>query len=393
MKIAQVVCSFPPYPGGMGQSAWRLGEILEREYQVTTFTLNNPSQKPPIASQQTVIYLQPWLRLGHGALTFSLLWRLRKFKVIYLHYPFFGASEIIYLLLCLFPEKKLIIHYHMDTPQLLGIKKFLAKFSKLIEKKLLAKADKILVSSLDYAQHGKLADYIKKTPAKIKELPFAIDTETFKPRFNDNKQSPLWQRASEFVRQITRRIIKQGGHQLLFIGGLDQAHYFKGLEVLMQALSTLTDNYWKLDIIGDGDRRPYYQVLSQKYKIDQRVYFRGRLSDDELIRYYQNADILILPSINTHEAFGLVLIEALACGVPVIASDLPGVRGVFTDGQEGLRVSPGDAQDLREKITYLLNNEEKRRQMANASRQLALKRYDNKTISDKLLDEFSDLIS
>ena len=92
-----------------------------------------------------------------------------------------------------------------------------------------------------------------------------------------------------------------------------------------------------------------------------------------------------------HEAFGLVLIEALACGLPVIASDLPGVRGVFEDKKQGLLIKRNNILDLQEKINYLLEDEETRQDMSIEARKLAVKKYDQNLIADKILDEFSNL--
>ncbi len=391
MKIAQLVCSFPPYPGGMGQSAWRIGEILSEEHEVTTYTLTNQKIKnQEISNKQKIVYLKPLLRSGHGGLPFSLLFSLNKFDVIYLHYPFFGVSEILKLFLFFNPKKKLLIHYHMDTPKLSFFKKILALADNISKNLLFKKADKIFISSLDYAKSSKLSKYLLDNN-KIKEIPFGIDLEIFKPKISHNHPTPLLQKATEFVKHITRRIIKKDGHQLLFVGGLDKAHYFKGLNNLLQALALIKESNWTLDIIGDGNLKKYYQNIASELNIEKKVKFRGRISQENLVRHYQSADILILPSINSHEAFGLVLIEALACGLPVIASDLPGVRGVFNDKNEGLLVKTANILDLQEKINYLIKNENLRQEMSIKARQLALKKYDQNIIADKILDEFSNL--
>src|SRR5574344_1740490 len=124
MKIAQVVCAYPPYSGGIGQSAKRFADILESEHQVTTFTLKPKIEKA--ISSESIKYLNPVFRYGHGGLPFSLLFSLNKFDCVYLHYPFFGASEVVWLFLLLHPKKKLIIHYHMDTSDLAWFLKPLA---------------------------------------------------------------------------------------------------------------------------------------------------------------------------------------------------------------------------------------------------------------------------
>ncbi len=124
-------------------------------------------------------------------------------------------------------------------------------------------------------------------------------------------------------------------------------------------------------------------------QIDKNISFLGKLENKEFLRSLQEADVLVLPSINSNEAFGIVLIEALACGVPVIASNLPGVRSVFKDGVEGLLVEPGDSLDLKLKIEWLLNNEALRQEMAKRARVLALQKY-----NDARLEElYEDLLN
>ena len=122
--------------------------------------------------------------------------------------------------------------------------------------------------------------------------------------------------------------------------------------------------------------------------MEKLVEFSGGLSGPELIRAYQNADLFILPSTNSNEAFGLVLIEAMACGVPVIASDLPGVRRVFNDHEHGLLIKPNSPEDLKKKLEFIFKNEELRRVMSLAARRLAEEKYDLKIMSAKLLDLF-----
>jgi len=392
MKIAQLVCSFPPYPGGMGQSAWRLGEILSQEHEVVSYTLTNQKIKNiKDDCKQKIVYLKPLIRSGHGGLPISLLFSLRKYEIIYLHYPFFGVSELLKIFLIFSKNKKLVIHYHMDTPKLSSFHKLLALPTNIAKNYLFKKADKIMVSSLDYARSGMLAKYLKDNGNKIVEIPFGVDIEVFKPKINHNQPSPLLQKATEFVNHVTKRIIKKGNHQFLFVGGLDKAHYFKGLNNLLQSLANLENDNWQLNIIGDGNLKKHYEAMADELGIGKKVKFKGRVSQDDLISHYQSADTLILPSINSHEAFGLVLIEALACGLPVIASDLPGVRGVFEHKKQGLLVKRNNILDLQEKIDYILENEDVRENMSVEARQLALKKYDQNLIADKILDEFSNL--
>ena len=381
MKIAQVVCAYPPYVGGIGQSAKRFGDILKAEHEVITFTLK-PQIESAVSTDDTK-YLNPLLRYGHGGLPFSLLFSLRKFDCIYLHYPFFGATEIVWLFLLFHKKTRLIIHYHMDTADLAWFLKPLSWPSSLIKNSLFKKAETIISGSMDYIQNSQVADLVIKYPEKFKEVPFGLDTDFYSPKLPESNKG-LIAKTKEIINFVTKNFIKRGQVNLLFVGGLDSAHYFKGLSVLFEALTKLEHKHWRLNIVGAGNLMESYQNQAECLGLSSKVKFLGRVDEANLIKVYQSSDIFILPSINRHEAFGLVLIEAMACGVPVIASDLPGVRQVFRNGIDGLTAEAGNAQDLAEKIAELLGNEPKRESMARNARAYAVTRYSWEQIGNKL---------
>lgn len=375
MKIAQVVCAYPPYAGGIGNSAQTIGQLLAAEHEVATF------------APQT---MKPWLRYGHGAFLPQLFFRLRQFDYIYLHYPFFGTAEVVWLFKLFFSRPKLVIHYHMDVKNLSFAAKILSWPSRLIRPLLLRQAETIVTASLDYIKSSQIKSYYSSHPEKFREIPFGIDLEKFRPKFlkqpSDNR---IIAQAKEIVSYINDTFIKRDRLNLLFVGALDRAHYFKGVDILLRSLVILPPRRWQLKIVGEGDLKAGYEALAKKLNLEKQVEFPSKLSGEGLVRAFQEADLLILPSINSNEAFGLVLIEAMACGVPVIASRLPGVRSVFSDRGEGLLVEPGDAIDLKNKLEFIFNNEKLRRTMAFSARRLAEERYDLKKMQEKLLRLFS----
>lgn len=362
MKIASIVCAWPPYAGGIGNSAQQINELLAPKHSITTFTPTT---------------IKPWLRYGHGAFIPQLFWKLNKFDYIYLHYPFFGTAEVVWFFKLFFRRPKLIIHYHMDVKNSNLFTRIFSLPSRLIRHSLFNQAETIVSASLDYIKDSQIKNYYQKHTAKFQEIPFGRDLEKYKPKVIsqpfDNK---IIARAKEIVHYINDKFIKRDRLNLLFVGGLDRAHYFKGLEILLNSLVIVDPKKWQLRIVGDGDLRPYYEELTKKLKLDKQVEFKGKLNEAELIRAFQEADLFILPSINGNEAFGLVLVEAMACGVPVIASNLPGVRQVFTNHIEGLLFEPGDCEDLKKKLEFIFNNEEVRRVMSLAARRLAEEKYD-----------------
>jgi len=376
MKIAQIVCAYPPYAGGIANSAYAVSLALGDEYEITTY------------APQTI---RPWLKRGHGAFLPQLFWKLNKFDYIYLHYPFFGSAEVVWFFKLFFKKPKLIIQYHMDVKNLGFLTKLLSYPSLLIRRSLFKQADLIISASLDYVANSQIKDFYKKYPEKFKEIPFGIDLKKFAPKILKEKaDNKIRAYAKEIVSFINDKFLKKKHLNLIFIGGLDKAHYFKGINILFDSLFLLEPQSWRLKIVGDGDLRSEYEALSQKLNLSDRVEFCGRLDDADLIRTLQASDLLVLPSINNNEAFGIVLIEALACGVPVIASDLPGVRRVFTDRQEGLLFKTGSVDDLKNNLEFICQNEDKRKKMALAARELAENKYDLKIMAQNLKKVFKD---
>lgn len=375
MKIASLVCAYPPYAGGIGNSAVQINTLLEDRHEITVFTPAN---------------LRPLLKYGHSAFSPGLFFRLHQFDALYLHYPFFGTNEIVWLFKIFHKKTKLILHYHMDVKNRNILTRLLSLPSRLILPSLLNQAETIVTASLDYIKESQIKKYYARHPEKFQEIPFGRDLTKFKPKVvSEPQDNRIIKRAKEIVHYINDKFIKRDRLNLLFVGGLDRAHYFKGLENLLQALVIVSPRSWRLKIVGGGELKPYYQELTNHLKLEKQVEFCGRLDDERLIRSFQEADLFILPSINRNEAFGIVLVEALACGVPVLASNLPGVRRVFRDQQEGLVFTPGDINDLKDKLEFILKNENIRRQMAQAARKLAEDKYDLAKMKIRLEKLFS----
>jgi glycosyltransferase involved in cell wall biosynthesis len=362
VKIAHLVCVFPPYRGGMGQSVYEMISSIHQEN--IDMTVITPQYGEEISADYVGFKLEgikPCLKFGHGAFIPRVLFVLKKFDIVHLHFPFYGGAEIVWLAKKVLKFKfKLIVHYHMDTPQLSFIARFLSLPSFLLTGSLFKISDSIICSSNDYIAHSAVKRYYLKYRDKFVALSFGVDLKRFYP-------------SSDKI-----------NNTVLFVGGLDHAHYFKGLDILFNSLRKLDYPDWKLRIVGDGDMRKYYVDLAEKFGIGRKVEFLGKVSDNDLPEIYRKSSFLVLPSVNAHEAFGIVLLEAMASGLPVIASRLPGVRSVFSDGEEGLLAEPGNDTDLREKILLLLNNQVLVETMGRKALDRARKDYDLVKISIKL---------
>jgi rhamnosyl/mannosyltransferase len=137
----------------------------------------------------------------------------------------------------------------------------------------------------------------------------------------------------------------------LYVGRLA---YYKGLDVLLMALRHLPTT--RLVVVGEGPEGGELRKLAARLGVDARVEWRGRVEDAELPVLYSSVAALVLPSTGLSESFGIVQLEAHACGTPVVSSDLPGVSEVNPDGVSGLLARPGDADDLAGKLKLLLGD-------------------------------------
>lgn len=142
------------------------------------------------------------------------------------------------------------------------------------------------------------------------------------------------------------------GRKLLFVGRLEPR---KGLPFAMQAFGQLADRYPDLSlvVIGDGPERAAVSAVPERWR--SRVHMLGKVSYEALPTYHRAADIFISPATGA-ESFGIVLVEAMAAGLPIVASNIPGYREVARDGRESLLVAPSDADALAHGIARLLDH-------------------------------------
>jgi rhamnosyl/mannosyltransferase len=145
---------------------------------------------------------------------------------------------------------------------------------------------------------------------------------------------------------------------LLFVGRLVS---YKGLDVLLRALPGISAN---AVLIGDGPLRSSLEALTRELRVADRVRFMGEVPDEELLTWYHACDALVLPSVSRQEAFGIVQLEAMACGKPVVSTDLPtGVSWVNQHERTGLVVRAGDVTALRAALARLVCNEDLRERL------------------------------
>ncbi|MFH0988052.1 MAG: glycosyltransferase family 4 protein [Parcubacteria group bacterium] len=346
MKIAQITCVLPPYGGGIGMVAHSYADQLtERGHDVTVFV---PRFAPDVRQADhekhyKVKRLIPIFRMGLGAVLPQLVWRLWSFDVIHLHYPFFGSAFWVAVVKKLRGDKiKFVLSYHMDV-ELHGFWLWYQLiYNAWVQPFILRMADCVIVSSEDYVEDSNISQYYFQHLDKFVELPFGVP-RFFKPTAKDDAL-------------LQKYGLTKDDKVALFVGGLDSTHFFKGVSYLIKAIALIPDKSIKALIVGEGNLKKQFQNLAVRWGVADRVKFSGYVVADELPKHYNLADVFVLPSIGRAESFGIVLLEAMACGKPVAASNLKGVRRVVRVGENGLLFEPRNSQDIADKVAHILLN-------------------------------------
>lgn len=373
MRVAHVTATFPPYFGGTGNVACQHARLLHAlGHHVTVFTASTsgPVENFPFQVQ----YLPCALRFGNASLTPNLVGRLRAFDLIHVHYPYIFGAELA-LLAARLGRIPCVMSYHNQLREQHPVKtRLFSLYNTYAEPALLALANRILAVRMDHllSVHPELAD-----GPRVTELGHGVDTDFF---------HPVPQESARAVLQIPADV-----PVILFVGALDKAHRFKNVDGLLHAFARLPNRDALLLIVGHGDRREHLERLAVQLGIERRVRFLGRQDSEVLPTLYGAADVLVLPSTEV-ESFGLVQVEALACGRPVIASNLPGARTIVDDGIDGYLVSPGDRQTLVAALQRVCEDRPSARLMGAAGREKALRLYQWENIGLRLERIYSEVV-
>ncbi len=167
--------------------------------------------------------------------------------------------------------------------------------------------------------------------------------------------------------------------------------YEKGIDMLLKAWSETEKQVgdWRLDIYGDGDRSSYEQIIDE-LKIDRsRCELHSRTNDVE--NEYCNSSIFVLSS--RFEGFGMVVLEAMACGLPVVSFDCPwGPRSIISDGVDGFLVENANVKELSQKLSVLMNNQNLRISMGHSA-MVNVQRFGIESISEQWKSLFEDVMA
>ena len=350
MKILHIYKDYYPVLGGIENHIRLLAEAQARRGHEVTILATGPGPRTlcEVLNGVRVIKAGRLATIASAPLsvTLPLILARQRPDIAHLHFPY-PVGEVAQWLLG--RAQRTVMTYHSDVVRQRG---WLRLYSPVMRRVLKA-MDRILVTSPQYLHSS---PFLQPVLGRCQVVPLGIDVGRFL--------------AADPARiESLRREL--GQPLLLFVGRL---RYYKGLHYLLRALVELEGVH--LAVVGRGPMEAEWKALAVDLGLQERVHFVGEVPDEDLAAYYHASDLFVLPACERSEAYGLVQVEALAAGVPVISTELgTGTSFVNQHGETGLVVPPRDPGALAEACRELLGDEERRQRLGMQGRARALAEF------------------
>lgn len=302
-----------------------------------------------------------------------------KFDVFHVHQPFATSFLLVWNRNM---RAKTVYTFHGDTYRVnLESRVKVPWYVRLLSPDLFLMRRVGKVAVLNQSIYSKLVASNKVPPGRVSLIGNGIDTNTYRPDIDIEGIKPKY--------NMTDKIV------VLFAGVIFPR---KGVEYLIKAANILINQFGYRNLLfllaGDATLDTAYvsrmSGLIQEFHLEERVKMIGRVPHSELVKLYVASDLLLCPS--PEEPFPTVVLEAMACGKPIVGSRVGGMLDQIKDGWNGFLFEPGDERALAEKIRYLVDHPEERKRMGINSRQRAEQEFDWNKVAEKYLEIYRELV-
>lgn len=327
MNICFTSHRYAPLIGGYDNQIRQLAEQVSKHHNVRVITYNlTNSPHTEVLNQVEVVRVTPQLVFFRVPISLSYLRKVASMDYDLLHaHGFVPLVSDLSIVLAKSRGKATVYTHHFDgnVQDATGWNSIAEIYNKTIARQSLRYADVIVATTKSYAETSPV---LKPFLNRVQTIPCFVDCNKFKPV------------PKEKVETLRHRLNLGDRKTVLFVGRIVP---YKGVEYLIKAVELAKSVHGEelnLLLLGGGEGKSitnqsqyyqYIQELAKKSPVSKNIRFLGRIDGSELTTYYSLADVVTLPSVMRGEAFGAVLLESLACGTPVVASDIPGVRDVF----------------------------------------------------------------
>ncbi len=372
MHILHIYKDYYPVLGGIENHVRVLAEAgIARGHEVTVLvaSLDRHTCREKLNGVQ-LIKTPRWINVSSAPISPAMFLEARKIgreaAIVHLHFPY-PLGELAHLFSG--SRAKTIITYHSDIVRQKALRAVYQPFLW----RTLRKADRIIATSGRYID---TSPYLNPFKPKCVIIPLGTDVDQFA------QVDP--QRAAALRQQL-----KQRDDELLLLS-VGRLRYYKGLDDLIRALPAVP--HARSIVVGSGPMEVEWKELARSVGVADRVVFAGEAPDEQLPLYYAAADVFVLPANARAEAFGTVIVEALAAGKPVISTEVgTGTSWVNVDGETGFIVPPHNPPALAHALNALLNDESLRRRLGRTAQQRAYDEFTVEKMIDRVYGEYDAL--
>ncbi|HKO97111.1 MAG TPA: glycosyltransferase [Pyrinomonadaceae bacterium] len=362
LRVLHIGKFYPPHKGGMETHLRDLCQRLARDVDIEVVVANDGKKtNSELADGVKISRLGTTINLGAAPVCSGMARTIREAQadIVHLHFP--NPTGILSYFSSGY-RGPTVVTYHSDIIR----QKILGQAFQPWLRRFLNRSDAIIVGSQNYVDSSAV---LRRFRDKCHIIPFGISEGNF----------------DDFDSQLVEQIRATYGPRIVL--GIGRLIYYKGFEFLIRSMTNIDG---RLLIIGNGPLRASLEAEARNQGVADRVTFLGEVR--EVKPYVQAADVFALPSIARSEAFGLVQLEAMACGKPVVNTRLEsGVPFVSIDGITGLTVPPGDSVALASAINRLLDDKEIRDRMGAAGRLRVQEEFRADLMTARTLDLYREV--
>ena len=358
VKVLHLGKFYPPHMGGIETHLQQLADELKTiiDLQVIVASDGRNTIRETVDGVPVVRLANP-LTLFSTPICPAMVSQIRAAKADLLHIHLPNPTAVLAYLASGHHER-VVFTYHSDTVR----QKVLGSLFEPFLHRALRCGSAIIATSPNYLQTSPVLAAHRE---RCHIIPYGIDIAEFQ----------------HCEPAAVARVRRQFGDRLIISVG--RLVYYKGFEYLIRAMATVRG---KLLIIGDGPLRGELQALASSLGVDDKVIFAGEVQNSDTVPYYHAADVFALPSVARSEAFGIVQIEAMAAGLPVVNTNLDsGVPFVSLDQQTGITVPPSDPLALAAALNRLLDDPDLRMTLGQAAQHRAKKEFSSGIMASRIL--------
>jgi len=368
IKVLHVYKSYFPVIGGITSHLKVLCLELAKDKNIDVqilVTNQNRNTVKEMDQHVRVIKVGKIFEFASTPISLSMPYWMKRLNpdLIHLHFPYpIGELSALFVN----SNRKIVLTYHSEIVKQRALLICYQPFLR----RILDRVDVIIASSPNYVATSNCLIGLKH---KIKVIPYGIDLSRFEKKDENRIKSIKAQYKSPLV---------------LFVG---MFRYYKGLEVLIEAAKRVEGSFL---LIGKGKYRSKLESQVKKGNLIDKIFFLEEVEDDQLPAFYHASDIFVLPSTHRSEAFGIVQLEAMACGLPVISTELgTGTTFVNIHQQTGLVVPPRDPQALANALNILLANKNLREQLSLTGKQRVSKEFSKELMTERIKKVYYELLN